>query len=42
VTVIPDLSKIIVFKIGIWNGLRVLIPDGGHISPLSNNGLSLL
>ncbi len=42
VTVIPDLNKIIVFKMGIWKGLRVLIPEGGHTSPLSSNGFNLL
>lgn len=42
VTEIPDLSKIIVLRIGIWKGLRVLIPEGGHISPLSSKGFNLL
>lgn len=42
VTEIPDLNRIIVFRIGIWKGLSVLIPDGGHIRPLSNKGFILL
>lgn len=42
VTVVPDLNKIIVLRMGIWKGLRVLIPDGGHIKPLSSRGFKLL
>jgi hypothetical protein len=39
---VPDLNKIIVLRIGIWNGLSVLIPEGGQISPLSSKGFNLL
>ena len=42
VTVIPDLNKIIVLRIGIWKGFKVLTPEGGHISPLSSRGFNLL
>jgi hypothetical protein len=31
-----------VFKIGIWKGFSVLMPEGGHISPVSRRGLRLL
>jgi len=42
VTVTPDLNRIIVFNRGIWKGLKIIIPEGGHISPISSVGLSLL
>jgi len=42
VTVIPELRRIIVFKIGIWKGLRVLTPEGGQTRPLSSRGFNLL
>lgn len=38
VTVIPLLSKIIVFRSGTWNGLRGWTPVGGHVPPSSNTG----
>lgn len=38
----PEDSKIIVFNMGIFVGLNVLIPLGGHIIPISIAGASLL
>lgn len=42
VTVIPDASRIAVFKSGICIGLNGLIPIGGQIIPNSIVGASLL
>jgi hypothetical protein len=42
VTVAPEDSKIVVFKSGIWNGLKGLIPRGGQIMPISTVGANLL
>lgn len=40
--VIPEDNKIIVFNKGIWKGLNVIIPFGGHIAPISIEGDNLL
>lgn len=37
VIVIPEDKRIIVFSSGIKNGLKTLIPDGGHFIPSSIN-----
>ncbi len=42
VTEMPEDSKIIVFRSGIWNGLIAMIPKGGQIAPNSIFGDSLL
>lgn len=42
VTVIPDDNKIVVFKRGIWNGLKGWIPSGGQTPPSSIVGDKLL
>lgn len=42
VTEIPEERRIIVFSIGIENGFRWVVIDGGHISPISVVGDSLL
>ena len=42
VTVTPEASKIAVFNKGIWNGLKGIIPIGGHIDPNSMAGERLL
>ncbi len=42
VIVNPDLSKIIVFKRGIWIGLKGFTPRGGHLIPISIVGASIL
>ena len=41
VTLIPDEIRMIVFNNGTWNGLKTLIPKGGHIEPRSTLGDSL-
>lgn len=38
VTEIPDVIKIIVFKRGILNGLKISIPQGGQFNPNSKVG----
>jgi hypothetical protein len=40
--VTPDANKIAVFKRGICNGLKGMIPAGGHIAPSSHAGARLL
>lgn len=42
VTVIPEESKMIVFRRGIWNGFIGKIPIGGQILPISMFGAKLL
>jgi hypothetical protein len=42
VTVTPDDSKIAVFKRGTWNGLNVIIFNGGQFFPISIVGDRLL
>jgi hypothetical protein len=42
VTVIPEASNTVVFKRGTWKGLMAWIPIGGHKSPSSILGASLL
>lgn len=42
VTVSPDDRRIKVLRRGIWIGLNVTIPLGGHIIPISIVGASLL
>jgi len=38
VIVAPDDNKIVVFRRGIWNGLKGLILVGGHCAPNSMLG----
>lgn len=38
----PDESKIIVLRRGTWRGLKIEIPEGGHIIPISLIGERLL
>jgi hypothetical protein len=39
VIVIPEVSKMTVFKSGRWKGLRGRTPVGGHVEPNSTGGL---
>jgi len=38
----PLANKIVVFKSGIWYGLKGKIPLGGQIMPVSRSGESLM
>lgn len=40
--VTPEVNKIAVFNKGIWNGLKIKIPKGGHTLPSSIAGDKLL
>jgi len=42
VTVTPEANNTIVFSKGTWNGLKGVTPEGGHWSPISIVGASLL
>jgi hypothetical protein len=42
VTVTPEARRIAVLRRGIWRGLKGLIPQGGHIAPISIVGARLL
>jgi hypothetical protein len=42
VTVTPDANNTAVFRSGILNGFKVVIPTGGHVHPNSGVGASLL
>lgn len=39
---IPEDKRIAVFKRGIWKGLKIIIPVGGHLFPSSIAGDRLL
>lgn len=38
----PEERRMMVFKRGTWNGLKIKIPLGGHILPISSDGERLL
>jgi hypothetical protein len=42
VTLTPEEIKMTVFNKGTWKGLKTLIPNGGHIAPISTFGDNLL